>query len=539
MEKLKTYLLPGTVILLCGVYAWLNRFILDDAFITFRYARHLAEGLGPVWNPGEAVEGYSNFLWMVLMAGVHKMGMDPVIASQALGVLCFGVNLWLIYQLGLHWLGNQRMALVAMVLSGMCFTMSAFATGGLETSLFGLEWSLAIWTYTRIREAHRPAWPGFLLLGILLGLTQLTRPDGFLLIVPICGMLGWHWWQKKHYSLSRFGVLIVPMLLIIGGHLIWRLSFYGEWLPNTFYIKGEINPLKGLWYVGLFFVVYGFPFLLGWVLPRVRRFKWDGNDWERLFLVGPWLVYLVMIGGDFMEFRMWVPVVPLIYIGVAVHLGRMWKSGWLRWSWPVVLVMAGVLQPFIFRETLPGGNQLTVFSLHREVAEADRGLIDIGKQLGELFDHDPTLHIATGTAGAIPYYSQLQTLDLLGLNNKEIARKGQDADGIAGHRKYGSLDFILKSEVNLQLSRWTIHQSLLELEQNEGFFGATHEEIYTHFGIDPETYPDHPMEVLLVPLSEDEYLVTLYHKPHLKIDSLSRGGHLLSLFPFSKVTPLE
>src|SRR5690349_12822760 len=49
--------------------------LFDDAMISMRYARHLAEGHGLVWNLGEQppVEGYSNFLWTVWMAALHRL----------------------------------------------------------------------------------------------------------------------------------------------------------------------------------------------------------------------------------------------------------------------------------------------------------------------------------------------------------------------------------------------------------------------------------------------------------------------------------
>ncbi|MHC4066890.1 MAG: hypothetical protein ACYSUI_20630, partial [Planctomycetota bacterium] len=60
-------------------------FLTDDAFISFRYARNLSEGLGLVFNPGfERVEGYSNFLWVVLLAGVNALGLAPESAAHAL-----------------------------------------------------------------------------------------------------------------------------------------------------------------------------------------------------------------------------------------------------------------------------------------------------------------------------------------------------------------------------------------------------------------------------------------------------------------------
>src|SRR4051812_36252679 len=65
----------------------LSRLTLDDAYITFRYARHLAEGYGlGAWNrTGEHVEGYSSLLWTLLLAGAARLGVDVRLASKVLG----------------------------------------------------------------------------------------------------------------------------------------------------------------------------------------------------------------------------------------------------------------------------------------------------------------------------------------------------------------------------------------------------------------------------------------------------------------------
>jgi arabinofuranosyltransferase len=73
--------------------AWVNRFIQDDAFISFRYAENLVRGEGLVWNQGERVEGYSNFLWTILIAGGMKLGFEPVLLSQVLGVALYAFTL--------------------------------------------------------------------------------------------------------------------------------------------------------------------------------------------------------------------------------------------------------------------------------------------------------------------------------------------------------------------------------------------------------------------------------------------------------------
>src|SRR4030081_2329551 len=71
-RHLAMFVLPAVVALatrlLTGPHA------IDDAYITFRYARNLAEGLGLVYNPGEWVLGTTAPLWAVLLAGGYKLG---------------------------------------------------------------------------------------------------------------------------------------------------------------------------------------------------------------------------------------------------------------------------------------------------------------------------------------------------------------------------------------------------------------------------------------------------------------------------------
>ena len=62
--------------------------LFDDAFISFRYAQNFANGLGLVFNEGERVEGYTNFLWTVLLAGAARLGLDIVSTSVVLAAVC-------------------------------------------------------------------------------------------------------------------------------------------------------------------------------------------------------------------------------------------------------------------------------------------------------------------------------------------------------------------------------------------------------------------------------------------------------------------
>src|SRR6266850_6494270 len=82
--------------------AWSNRFIQDDAFISFRYADNFVHGRGLVWNEAERVEGYTNFLWTMLIGVPLYFNLDPVRFSYALGLFLFSLSVCFTFLLALN-----------------------------------------------------------------------------------------------------------------------------------------------------------------------------------------------------------------------------------------------------------------------------------------------------------------------------------------------------------------------------------------------------------------------------------------------------
>ena len=112
--------------------AWWNRFILDDAFISFVYARNFANGAGLVWN-GERVEGYTNFLWTLLLGLGMKAGVAPERGSVLLGLLAFGGSVVVFQRLCLRLFGDRPLAFWLGVALISNYSFSSFATGELLT----------------------------------------------------------------------------------------------------------------------------------------------------------------------------------------------------------------------------------------------------------------------------------------------------------------------------------------------------------------------------------------------------------------------
>ena len=114
--------------------------VFDDAFISYRHARNLVAGHGLVFNPGEHVEGYTNFLWTLIAALGIALGRDPLATTRAVGVAAYlGTILVGVVATGRHIRrGRDVLVLVLFALLVLPPTYPAFAGSGLETSFVGL-----------------------------------------------------------------------------------------------------------------------------------------------------------------------------------------------------------------------------------------------------------------------------------------------------------------------------------------------------------------------------------------------------------------
>jgi arabinofuranosyltransferase len=169
------FLLPVVIFLLrVGMMDNGRHVVLDDAFISFRYARNWINGDGLVFNPGERVEGYANFLWTAALAGAARLGIDLVDASKALGILCGLLVLFLTWRLTCTLLpGGGPWRIVPALLLSLTASLPRFALSGMEVWMFALWLVLAVWLEFRLPEP----WAG-IPAAFSLALAPLTRPEG-------------------------------------------------------------------------------------------------------------------------------------------------------------------------------------------------------------------------------------------------------------------------------------------------------------------------------------------------------------------------
>ncbi|MBI5478607.1 MAG: hypothetical protein HY906_07130 [Deltaproteobacteria bacterium] len=447
----------------CG-HALLFNFLTDDAYISFRYARNLAEHGQLVFNLGERVEGYTNFLWTVTLAGLLKLRLQPEVTSRVLGVLLGALGLLLTLRLGRTLNGERASPWDAVAPLLLCATgaFAAWSMGGLETQLFTVFLLAGTWFYLRdlLADPAVPAPPTALLpSGLCFGFAALTRPEGvFVFALTVLHRVLHSLLAERRLRPRRCeGAWLGIFVLVVGAHFLWRWHYYGWILPNTYYIKSASGPAtidRGLYYVWSLtrdYCLYLLPplCLLGWP-GRAARGHRVLLGYATLVLL-PFLVYVVRVGGDFMGlYRFMVPLMPLCALlaqeslrqaatRAAPHVGRVV---------PVVAVAAVVL--------LHAASALDVSVRQVRATGADRGIDSIGylkkfaadralvgRWLGSVVQQDDVLTV--GGAGAQPYYAGIPTLDAFGLTNAYVAHVLPSASDRPGHQKFACNEFVVEN----------------------------------------------------------------------------------------------
>ncbi|MCY3784824.1 MAG: hypothetical protein OXG79_13735 [Chloroflexi bacterium] len=353
-------LLPWLALL--GWLASVGWFITDDAFISFRYVRNLLDGHGLVFNPGEYVEGYTNFLWVLELAAIWRvLGIRPEDVAQWLSVIytvgTIAVMLWWVARMPFL----RHRGLVAWMALGLIGSSATFAVwtsgGGLETRQFTFFALVAVAALS-VFGANRWA---LLAASLSLAAAALTRPEG-LLVAACC--VGWfvahRWFTARKWDWRGTLALAGPFVVLIGGHFLARYRYYGEWLPNTYYAK-HVGPwyesgFRYLWAAametGLYLLI---PLAVVALRGRWREHR-DGIYALVLLLVGTHMAYLFEIGGDYFEYRPMDHYWPLLAVPAAEGVVRVgaWLSNSLRqlsrrlrWAGPRTLAVA-LFVPLLF-----------------------------------------------------------------------------------------------------------------------------------------------------------------------------------------------
>ena len=420
------------------VHVWYLRTITEDAFISFRYARNFAKGYGLVWNPGWApVEGYTNFFWVLLLAAMAKMRLPLEVSSQFSGVIFSLATLFLIYH------ESDRKWLPVLLLA-LCGPFAAWATSGLETSLFTFLIFFAFLLHLQERKSGSFPFSSFVFF-----LSALTRPEGLLVFfITLIHLIYGNIKEEKSLWAHRLTEILLVFVIPFSVYFLWRFHYYGFLLPNTFYAKvGSTvwQVVRGLKYCGEFYGLLLFP-LLAFVRPVLGPLPYRTR--YSLWLIYIYTAYIVAVGGDYMAlFRFFVPLCPFLVLVAAETLellkSRLQKPEYQRTivavlcficvlpSLPLENLRSYVPRPYYYWKARYDAHPRLLF----ERWQVNR-LVLIGKWLKEKLPAGATL--AYGGIGAIGWYADdVNIYDMSGLNDIHIAHKQMRnmGKGIAGHEK--------------------------------------------------------------------------------------------------------
>jgi hypothetical protein len=437
--------------------AWLDPWLCDDAFISFRYAENLVAGRGLVFNAGEYVEGYSNFLWVVLLALADGVGIDMIAAAQWLGVLCLGGTVIAAGWAGRRLAPNPGPVPLLAALGVFCHHhLLDFATCGLETLGFVLLVTLTIGV---LAGAERPR--SFALASLLSVLAALTRPDGALLGMVAGGHAVLHGVRRR--QLAPVLAFAAPGFLLFVPFLAWRVLYYGDLLPNTFYAKSAHDPYpgQGWFYVRTFLCSYWvlWPAVLALPLLLLR-----GTAALRLLaaMVVTYLAFVVWVGGDFMFARFCLPVVPLLYLVLEVVVVRCCPARAQRWAWLLVIAGTCLWLPRADMQVTGQGVHGVADEHAQYPAERVDRIRATGRRLRELCGGVPLRVAFSGTQAMlvfdakVPYALEAVT----GLTDRWLARQPVGERGHVGHEKgifrsWEATEYALRQQgVHLFLFDW-------------------------------------------------------------------------------------
>jgi len=490
--------LLGVAAIVLVAHSLAYNFVTDDAYISFVFSRNFAEHGQLAFNLGQPVEGYTNFLWTLVLGVAMLAGIPPELSSRVLGTACALATLYVVFRTTERALGRPTpWAAVPPLLLACSSGFACWTSGGLETQLYTLLVAAAL--DTLVAAASRPR--ALRRLGVILALASMTRPEGPMIaavlgvawvVVAAVPWIGGRLAARRGLPVPDAGLARPPggsrvrdealavawFLALWAPWFAWRWWYYGWPFPNTYYVKATgpwINPEmprqmagNGLYYVWIWLrqthLLHVLPIaVVGLVAARPRTPRFVLTVSCALF-AAVYLVYTVSVGGDFMGLHRFI--MPMFVVAaLAVTLGAEWIAGRLARRGAGGLLAA----------VLVGGFAVTQVSLSRESLRwgnfaSDRGIdtpaylivytedrAAIGRAMASCFAPDDFSIV--GGAGAQPYVGRMRGIDVFGLVSETIAHDEPRVRPRAGHTKFGSDRVLAAYDPTFVFSCYQIHRT--------------------------------------------------------------------------------
>jgi arabinofuranosyltransferase len=451
------------VVLLLLVLVLITRdvfsFGVDDSYIFFRYAENVGDGAGFVFNRGEAAgEGFTSWVWLLLLAFCHILGVNLPLAAKILGVGFHLLGGLLIFLIARRIAGKNRISTLSAGLLAAAFLLNyrliAHSVSGMETSLYilALVGMVYLTTVALQLPVDQDRWWWILSLGTL-GLFFI-RPEGMAAGGISLLALGIHQRRRLLRPIVWFYVfagLIVPLALF----LILKLVIFGYPLPHSFYHKLiviEKEYAEAFRQCCIFLLTYWWLVILAVVtaaysLIKHKKYLFLYYGVIFFFMVGIYLFFYPTM--NYLH-RFYIPYLPLLLLMIVpVTYCLVEKASSIRyfpwrclsWFLLVGMVVVGMnLNLGISKKKVKSWSLLVNPKVYRA-------------KLGELMSHLPAeVKVANTEMGVIPYYSRLTCIDMAGLTDPHIAHHGLSMDYL--DRRQVDLILFSRDVAALSLAQW-------------------------------------------------------------------------------------
>jgi hypothetical protein len=393
--------------IICIAYLKNFNFYHDDAFISLKYAQNLSNGNGLVWNINEYVQGYTNFLLVIILSLFSYLGIDLYLASRLVGICSYLALVIFSYFIFKPY--KRLIDFIPFITISSSFPIIVWSLSGLETVLFSLLLFLSAILSLKCLKSNNINLSS--LNGFLQALTFLLRPEGILIIIITSFfLLIKQSWKKLVFFSGSILLIVIP-------YLIWQLTYYGSIIPNSIIAKTLGVPksygLNGIFYLLNFIIEPPFIFIFVILISlfQIKKLKINFYSLYTISLIGSFLALICYVGGDHMPaYRFLVPLIPLIAILIHQLLPFIKVNKKYEYLIIIIFLISILSQPY-FKKLNPTIPDYPV-KLGSFIAEHIKG------------KWKPETLIAANPAGTIPFLAnQYKYIDMLGLNDKVIAKR--------------------------------------------------------------------------------------------------------------------
>ena len=409
-------------ILFCEKYI---HYTIDDAFIFYRYSDNIANGFLFSWNyDGEKEFGFTSYLYTIVVALGIKLGLDPIIFSKAVTVFS-GISIMFLVGYSLKIFTDNKFKLYLLASLPLAFTpyFALHSITGMETIFFGALFLASVISYSCFVKKNNKYFLGLAIIFTIFSI--FTRYEAIL--VPIAFfvyILYQKIFLKEGTKITYILLNFIPILFLVG-LLFWNLNYFGQPLPNPFYVKEtrDMADVVRSIYEICAFLASSSPFLLLTILKLKTHLK---NKFSSFLII-----------------QIIVSLFPFIFI-------TQWINPFYRYyifEYPVLIIL-GILSLYLLKDKLEIGKYskigfvvaiifLITFNLpitadvtnfvHSQSNTLENTHIKIGKILAKYPELKHNTIATVVDAGAIPYFSKWQTYDYT-LNDKMTVQHGFSID---------------------------------------------------------------------------------------------------------------